>query len=292
MDLVQHGLSGDAKCRGGLVEAEPAVGCLGSDPITQGLVDADAPGCAGGDLLGGDESFADPAVQGGPGDTEDLFGGGDGDHDDIVAVGPDIGCRRLVDRDVVASAQDRHPCSGEGQAGGGAAFLFGQDRGDGAVVVVLGQAAHQGHGCLVGHAQMLAGLGHRHRQVGGGATLPQDPQFREAFFGAHGDGDFVDHCADELFAFPQCGGGGVEHRPHVRAGGGDPGQFLFGQRHRAPGALGGQVVLRGADRGQLGFQRGLQCPCHQTVLRFDVVELTLRAVGFVAGPFGRQLEHR
>src|SRR6476620_4276385 len=50
LDLVQHGLSGNAKCRGGLVEAEPAVGCLGSDPITQGLVDADAPGCAGGDL--------------------------------------------------------------------------------------------------------------------------------------------------------------------------------------------------------------------------------------------------
>ena len=82
LDLVQHGLSGDAECLGGLVEAEPALGHLGSDPITQGLVDADAPGCAGGD----------------------LFGGGDGDHHDIVAVGSDIGYRRLVDRDVVAGA--------------------------------------------------------------------------------------------------------------------------------------------------------------------------------------------
>src|ERR1700691_916085 len=113
LDLVQHGLSGNAERHGGLVEAEPAVGYLGSDPITQGLVDADAPGRARGDLFGGDESVADPAVQGGPGDAEDLFGGGDGDHDDIVAVGPDIRYRWLVDRDVVTGAQDRHPRSGE-----------------------------------------------------------------------------------------------------------------------------------------------------------------------------------
>src|SRR3954470_19474144 len=89
-DFVQQGLPGAPECRGGLVEAEPAVGNLGSDPITQGLVDADAPGRAGGDLFGGEESVADPAVQGGPGDAEDLFGGGDGDHDDIVAAGSDI----------------------------------------------------------------------------------------------------------------------------------------------------------------------------------------------------------
>ena len=138
---------------------------------------------------------------------------------------------------------------------------------------------------------MLARFGHRHRQVGGGAALPEDPQLRDALLGVNGDGDLVDHRADELLAFTQRGGGGVEHRPHVRAGG-DPRQFLFGQRHRAPGALSGQVVLRGADRGQLGFQRGFQCPCHQTVLRFDVIELALGAVGFVAGAFGRQLEHR
>src|SRR5712672_2742104 len=113
LDLVQHGLSGNAKCCGGLVEAQPALGYLGSDPITQGLVDADAPGCTGRDLLGGDESVADPAVQGGPRDAEDLFGGGDGDHDDIVAVGADIGYRQLVDGDVVAGAQNGHPRPGE-----------------------------------------------------------------------------------------------------------------------------------------------------------------------------------
>lgn len=48
LDLVQHGLSGNAKYFGGLVEAEPALGDLGPDPITQGLIDADTPGCARG----------------------------------------------------------------------------------------------------------------------------------------------------------------------------------------------------------------------------------------------------
>src|SRR6478752_6589725 len=113
LDLVQHGLSGNAECYGGLVETEPALGYLGSDPISQGLVDADAPGRAGGDLFGGDESVPDPAVQGGPGEGENLFSGGDSDHHDIVAVVSDIRYRRLIDRDVVVGAQDRHPRSGE-----------------------------------------------------------------------------------------------------------------------------------------------------------------------------------
>src|SRR5258707_6020219 len=109
LDLVQHGLSGNAKCRSGLVETEPVVGNLGSDPITQGPVDADAPGCAGGDLFGGDESVADPAVEGGPGDAKDLFGGSDGDHDDIVAVGPDIGYRRVGGGEGVGRGAERPP---------------------------------------------------------------------------------------------------------------------------------------------------------------------------------------
>ena len=66
--------------------------------------------------------------------------------------------------------------------------------------------------------------------------------------------DLVDHRADELFAFAQRGGGGIEDRPDVGAGGGDPGQFLFGQRDRAAGALGGQVVLGGAHRRELCLQ--------------------------------------
>lgn len=46
LDLVQHGLSGNAEGFGGLVESEPTLGRLGLDSVAQGLVDADAPGCA------------------------------------------------------------------------------------------------------------------------------------------------------------------------------------------------------------------------------------------------------
>jgi predicted transposase YbfD/YdcC len=58
LDLVQHGLAGDAEARGGLAEGQPAVGCLGPDPVAELLVDADLPGCSGGELLAGDEAVA------------------------------------------------------------------------------------------------------------------------------------------------------------------------------------------------------------------------------------------
>lgn len=48
LDLVQHRLPGHSQGLGGLVEAEPAFGDLGSDPVAQGLVDPDPPGGAGG----------------------------------------------------------------------------------------------------------------------------------------------------------------------------------------------------------------------------------------------------
>jgi hypothetical protein len=58
LDLVQHGLAGDAEAGGGLAEGQPAVGCLGPDPVAELLVDADLPGCSGGELLAGDEAVA------------------------------------------------------------------------------------------------------------------------------------------------------------------------------------------------------------------------------------------
>ena len=58
LDLVQHGLAGDAEAAGGLAEGQPAVGCLGPDPVAELLVDADLPGCSGGELLAGDEAVA------------------------------------------------------------------------------------------------------------------------------------------------------------------------------------------------------------------------------------------
>jgi hypothetical protein len=58
LDLVQHGLAGDAEVGGGLAEGQPAVGCLGPDAVTELLVDADLPGCSGGELL----ADAEPAT--------------------------------------------------------------------------------------------------------------------------------------------------------------------------------------------------------------------------------------
>src|ERR1039457_4472094 len=58
LDLVQHGLAGDAVAGGGLAEGQLAVGCLGPDPVAELLVDADLPGCSGGELLAGDEAVA------------------------------------------------------------------------------------------------------------------------------------------------------------------------------------------------------------------------------------------
>src|SRR2546423_1276924 len=58
LDLVQHGLAGDAEAGGGLAEGQPAVGGLGPDPVAEFLVDADLPGRPGGELLAGDEAVA------------------------------------------------------------------------------------------------------------------------------------------------------------------------------------------------------------------------------------------
>ena len=58
LDLVQHGLAGDAGVAGGLAEGQPAVGCPGPDAVAELLVDADLPGCSGGELLAGDEAVA------------------------------------------------------------------------------------------------------------------------------------------------------------------------------------------------------------------------------------------
>jgi hypothetical protein len=103
----------------------------------------------------------------------------------------------------------------------------------------------------------------------------------------HNQADLGDHRANELFALAHRGGGCLKDRADVSAGGGDPGQFLVGQRDRAADALSGQIVLGGAHRGQLGFQVLLHSSCHQTILRLNVVELAQRPVGLVAGAFHR-----
>src|SRR6516225_10995838 len=90
LDLVQHGLAGDAEVAGGLAEGQPAVGCLWPDAVAELLVDADLPGCSGGELLAGDEAVAQPPVDGGAGEAELASGFGDADHGCILAAGGDI----------------------------------------------------------------------------------------------------------------------------------------------------------------------------------------------------------
>jgi hypothetical protein len=104
LDLVQHGLAGDAEVAGGLAEGQPAVGCLGPDAVAELLVDADLPGCSGGELLAGDEAVAQPPVDGGAGDAELAGGFADADHGCILAAGCDIFGRRVVAGDAVVGA--------------------------------------------------------------------------------------------------------------------------------------------------------------------------------------------
>ena len=121
LDLVQHGLAGHSEGFGGVVEPEPALGDLGLDAVAESLVDPDPPGRAGGDLLTNDETLADPAVEGDLADAQDFLGGGDGDHDRILASRSDIVgfWWWLVGGDAVVGAQGGHAGPGEGQAGGG-----------------------------------------------------------------------------------------------------------------------------------------------------------------------------
>src|SRR5439155_22263733 len=115
---------------------------------------------------------AQPPVDGDFADAQQFFGVGDGDHDGIVVVGYDIlGGRRLVGGDAAGDAQCLDPGLGPGLVGAGGAVLLGQDDGDGAVVVVLGEPADEGDGVLAGGAGMAAAFGHRHGQFGVGAAL-------------------------------------------------------------------------------------------------------------------------
>ena len=107
LDLMQHGLPGDAEYFGGLVQRQPAVGDVGTDLAAQGLGDADLPGRAGGELLAGDEAVPQPPVDGGLVHAEDLRGLGNGGHDVIVPAAADISGWVGAVRDAVAAAQRR-----------------------------------------------------------------------------------------------------------------------------------------------------------------------------------------
>jgi hypothetical protein len=89
LDTLQDGLAGDAEGEGGFEHREPAFGGVVDEQGAQFVGHADAPGGAGGVLLAGDETVADPAVQGRGGDAEVFGGVGDGEQfpDGLVGVG-------------------------------------------------------------------------------------------------------------------------------------------------------------------------------------------------------------
>ena len=72
-------LAGQAVRVGSFEHREPSVGGFVDEQCPDMVGEADPSGCAGGDLLGVDESFGDPAVQG-RGRESEFFGGvGDGE---------------------------------------------------------------------------------------------------------------------------------------------------------------------------------------------------------------------
>lgn len=107
----------------------------------------------------------------------------------------------------------------------------------------------------------------------------------------HGQTDLGDDRAQQLLALDAGGAGCGEDCAHVRAGAAEPGKLGVGERYRAAGLLGGQVVLGPPLRGEFVLERFLQGPGDQTVLRLDGVELAQRAVGFEPVAFHRELEH-
>src|SRR6266567_5672616 len=75
-DTLHDGLAGDAVGEGGLQHGQPAVRGVIDEQGADAGGEADPPGGGGCELLAGDESFVQPAVQGGRGQAE--FGGGVG----------------------------------------------------------------------------------------------------------------------------------------------------------------------------------------------------------------------
>src|SRR5215212_7196544 len=65
LDTLQHGLAGDAEGAHSADDRDVAAGSLVDEQRAELVVDADAPGSAGGVLLAGDEAVVEPPVQGG-----------------------------------------------------------------------------------------------------------------------------------------------------------------------------------------------------------------------------------
>ncbi len=86
LDTLQQGLAGDAVGEGGLEHGQPAVGGVIDEQGADVVGELDPLGCAGGELFAGDESVAQPAVQGGGCQAELCGGVGHGEQLSFLRV--------------------------------------------------------------------------------------------------------------------------------------------------------------------------------------------------------------
>ena len=111
---LQDRLARDAKQVSGFEHGHVTFGHVLHEARTQFVVESDAPRCTGFDLLSGDETIVEPAMQGGGGDAERLRGAFHRHAWRLVC----LLLRGLEARDIPVRAQTAHAIRGERQAGG------------------------------------------------------------------------------------------------------------------------------------------------------------------------------
>jgi hypothetical protein len=121
-----------------------------------------------------------------------------------------------VGGDVAVAAQAADDDRGEPLAARGAATLAVEDPGDRRVVVVDGEPLEQRDRVLVGADARLV-TRQRNNELGDRAAAPAQRDRRAALLADHVEDDFLDQCAQELFAVTVGGRGGGPHAPEVGA---------------------------------------------------------------------------
>ena len=239
-------------------------------------------GAPGVSCCAGDESVAQHAVQGGWRDAEDVSCAADREQ---FSVGRVFG--GLVGGDAAVAAQPADDDRGEPLAARGAATLAVEDPGDRRVVVVDGEPLEQRDRVLVG---ANAGLVARQRndELGDRAATPAERDRRAALLADHVEDDFLDQCAQQLFAVAV---GGRRRGPNTPEVGAEREQsFALGRGEGARALVLAQLKLglRGVKRGQRVLPVAFQTARDEAVLGLDLAVASLRSVGVVSGALDLQ----
>src|SRR6188472_2286261 len=274
--------AGDAEGAHGVDDRDVAGGGLVDEQRAELVVDADAPGSAGGVLLAGDEAVVEPTVQGGGGDAEDIGGLGDREQFAVGWLGG-----RLVGGDATVAAQTADDDRREPLAGRGPASLAVEDPGDRGVGVVDGEPLQQRDRVLVGADRRLV-AGERDGELGDRAAAPANGQRRAALRARDVEDYLLDQAAQELLAVAV---GGRRCGPHAAEVGSEPEQLLaFGRGERA-GALAlahGELGLGGLKRCERLLPFALQAAGDEAVLGLDSAVAPLGALRLILGALDLQ----